>query len=373
MLIGIPKESKNNEFRVSLSPKGVKELVFRGHNVIVETNAGSHIGYEDVNYKEAGAVISQTKEEVFEKSDMIIKVKEPQVSECLMLKEGQVIFCYLHLAATPKITKALIESKAIGIAYETITSDEGTLPLLAPMSEIAGRLAVQAGAHCLEYSQKGMGVLLSGVPGVAPANVVILGGGVAGTNAAMIASAMGAEVTILDNSIKKIREIDWNFQGKVRTVFSNLDSVEQYVKKADLVIATVLIPGSAAPKIITEDMVRSMQKGSVIVDISIDQGGCSETSVPTTHDDPTYIRENVVHYCVTNMPSAVARNATRALENSTLPYIINLADNGYRNALNEDSHFKNGLNVYRGRITNEAIARDLNHSYVPASTFLGDR
>lgn len=373
MLIGIPKESKNNEFRVSVSPKGTRELIFRGHNVIVQTGAGSHIGYEDIEYKESGATVVETKAEVFEKAEMIVKVKEPQLSECALIREGQVIFCYLHLAATPKVTKAIIESKGIAIAYETITADDGSLPLLAPMSEIAGRMAVQAGANCLEYTQKGQGILLGGVPGVSPANVVILGGGVAGTNAAMLASAMGAQVTLLDNSIKKIREIDWNFQGRIRTIFSNLYSVEKYVNSADLVIATVLVPGSETPKIITEEMVRSMKKGSAIVDVSIDQGGCCETSVPTTHDDPTYVREGVVHYCVTNMPSAVARNATRALENSTLPYILNLADNGYRNALKEDENFKNGLNIYRGRITHEAIARDLNHSYVPASTFLSDR
>lgn len=371
MLIGVPKEIKNNEFRVSVSPNGVRELVFHGHQVVVQKDAGHGIGFDDSQYQEAGALILDTAEEVFERADMIIKVKEPQLSECSMLKEGQIIFCYLHLAAEPKIANALIESNCIAIAYETVTAANGTLPLLAPMSEVAGRVAVQAGAHCLERSKQGRGVLLGGVPGVAPGKVTIIGGGVVGTNAAIVAAGLGADVTILDRSIKKIRELDWKFGSKVRNIYSTVDAVEEYVTNADLVIGAVLVPGAAAPKIISEEMIKKMKRGAVFVDVAIDQGGCSQTSKPTTHDEPTFVVHGVVHYCVTNMPSAVARTATKALENSTLPYIISLADNGYRAALDDDRHFRDGLNIYRGRITHEAVANDLNHSYVPPSTFLG--
>lgn len=371
MLIGIPTEIKNNEFRVSISPSGVRELIRHGHQVIVQSGAGQAIGFEDAEYTTAGALITYSAEEIFSRAEMIVKVKEPQPVECEMLKENQILFCYLHLAAEPRITDMLLESNCIAIAYETVTDAQGGLPLLAPMSEVAGRMAVQAGAHCLEKAQGGSGVLLSGVPGIPPARVVILGGGVVGLNAAYIAHGMGAEVIILEKSIKRIRELDTHFNSRVQTIYSTAGLTEEYIESADIIIGAVLVPGAAAPKLIKTSSVKAMKRGSVIVDVSIDQGGCAETSKPTTHDNPTYIVDDVVHYCVTNIPGAVPRTATRALENSTLPYIIALADKGYRAALREDEHFRNGLNVHRGRITHEAVARELNHAYVPPATFLG--
>lgn len=370
MLIGIPKEIKNNEFRVSVSPKGVRELIHHGHQVKVEKEAGHSIGFTDAQYQEVGALVVETADEVFENSELIIKVKEPQPNECQMLKEGQIIFSYLHLAAEPKITNLLLESGCIAISYETVTAADGSLPLLAPMSEVAGRISIQAGAHCLERHQKGRGVLLGGVPGVEKGNVVVVGGGVVGTNAAVVAKGLGANVTILDRSIRRIRELEVRFGHEVDCIYSTVDTVEKYVTGADLVIGAVLIPGASAPKIITEELVKNMLMGSVIVDVAIDQGGCSETSRPTTHEEPTYVVDDVVHYCVTNMPSAAARTATQALENSTLPYIIELANKGYRNALKENKHFMNGINIYRGRVTHEAVANDLSHAYVPPTTFL---
>lgn len=371
MLIGVPKEIKNHEYRVSVSPRGVRELSHHGHQVIIEKNAGHAIGFSDLQYQESGALIAENAAEVFERSDMIVKVKEPQIQECSMLKEGQIIFTFLHLAAESKIADALIASNCIAIAYETVTDDCGRLPLLAPMSEIAGRVAVQSGAHCLEKNAGGRGTLLGGVPGVEPGKVVIIGGGVVGTNAAIVASGMGADVVIIDRSLDKIRELDFKFNANVKGIYSTVDSIEQYVSQADLVIGAVLIPGAAAPKIITKELIESMPRGSVFVDVAIDQGGCSETSRPTTHAEPTYLERGVVHYCVTNIPSAVARTATKALENATLPYIIDLADNGYRGAFKENKNFRNGLNLCRGRVTHEAVARDLSHSYVPPKTFLG--
>jgi alanine dehydrogenase len=372
MLIGVPKEIKNHEYRVSVSPRGVRELSHHGHQVIVQKDAGHDIGFEDVHYQEAGALMVDTAAEVYDRSDMIVKVKEPQVEECNMLKEGQILFCYLHLAADPKIAELLIASGCVAIAYETVTGPNGTLPLLAPMSEVAGRVAVQVGAHYLERVNGGRGTLLGGVPGVEVGKVVIIGGGVAGMNAAVVAAGIGADVTVLDSSIERVRVLESKFDGKsVRCIFSTVDAIEEYAKQADLMIGAVLIPGATAPKVINTDLISKMPRGSVFVDIAIDQGGCSETSRPTTHDKPTYIVDGVIHYCVTNMPSAVARTATSALENATLPFIINLADNGYRVALKEDDNFKNGLNLCRGRVTNAAIAHELNHAYVPATTFLG--
>lgn len=370
MLIGVPTETKNNEFRVSISPSGVKELVRHGHQVIVQAGAGEGAGFTDEDYTAAGALIVFSAEEIFSRAEMVVKVKEPIPVECEMLKENQILFCYLHLAAAPRIAEMLIDSNCIAIGYETVTDDQGGLPLLAPMSEVAGRMAVQAGAYCLEKAQGGAGMLLSGVPGVPPSRVVVLGGGVVGTNAAQIAYGMGAEVIVLEKSIKRIREIDHMFRGGVKTVYSTAGLMEEYIESADVVIGAVLVPGAAAPKLIKAATVKNMKRGAVIVDVAIDQGGCAETSKPTTHDDPVYIVDGVVHYCVSNIPGAVPRTATRGLENSTLPYIIALADKGYRAALREDIHFRNGLIVHRGRITHEVVARELNHAYVPPATFL---
>lgn len=372
MLIGIPKEIKNHEYRVSVSPRGVRELSYHGHQIIVQKDAGHAIGFDDIHYQEAGALVVESAKEVYERSDMIVKVKEPQAEECHHLKEGQIVFCYLHLAADQKLADALINTGCIAIAYETVTDERGRLPLLAPMSEVAGRVAIQVGAHCLERENGGRGTLLGGVPGVEVGNVVIIGGGVVGTNAAIIASGMGADVTILDRSVERVRELEWKLSGRnVRSIYSTVDAVEEYVSKADLVVGAVLVPGAAAPRVITKELVSRMQRGSVLVDVAIDQGGCSETSHPTTHDNPTFVVHNVVHYCVTNMPSAVARTASKALENATLPYIVELANSGYRSALKDNIHFRNGLNLCRGRVTNETVANDLNHAYVPPTTFLG--
>ncbi len=371
MLIGVPKEIKNHEYRISISPQGVRELIYNGHQVIIQKDAGHPIGFDDIQYQSVGALIATEAAEVYDRAEMIVKVKEPQFEECQMIKEGQIIFCYLHLAADPKISNLLINSNCIAIAYETVVAEDGSLPLLAPMSEIAGRMAVQVGAHCLEKSSGGRGVLLSGAPGVSSGKVVIIGGGVVGSNAGKIAVGMGAKVTILDTSIKRMRELELRFGNSTNNIYATVDAIEEHLSKADLVIGAVLIPGAAAPKVISKELVMGMQRGAVLVDVAIDQGGCSETSRPTTHAQPTYIEHNIVHYCVTNIPSAVARTATRALENSTLPYILALANKGYRTALKEDANFRKGLNLYRGRVTHEAVAHELNHSFVPATTFLG--
>ncbi len=371
MLIGIPKEIKTHEYRVSISPLGVRELVYHGHQVIIQKDAGHAIGFDDNQYQAAGALVVNTAADVYAKAELVVKVKEPQLEECQMIREGQILFCYLHLAAEPKMANLLMNSNCIAIAYETVTSDGGLLPLLAPMSEVAGRVAVQAGARCLEKAAGGRGVLLGGAPGVPPGKVVILGGGVVGSNSAKIAVGIGADVTIFDKSVKRIRDLEWKFGNSINMIYSTVEAIEEHISKADLVIGAVLIPGAAAPKIISRDLVKSMQRGSVIVDVAIDQGGCSETSRPTNHAEPTFVEHDVVHYCVTNIPSAVARTSTRALENSTLPYILALADKGYRTAFKEDPNFRNGLNLCRGRVTHEAVAHELNHSFVPATTFLG--
>lgn len=371
MRIGVPKEIKNHEYRVALVPNGVRELVAAGHEVYVETNAGSGIGVDDDAYKAAGAKIVATAAEVFVLADLIVKVKEPQLSECKMLRRGQTLFTYLHLAADLEQAKALMASGATAIAYETVTAPDGTLPLLTPMSEVAGRMSIQVGATCLQKARGGSGVLLGGVPGVPPAKVVILGGGVSGTAAADIAVGMRADVTVVDLSLKRLRALDAQFAGRLRTVASTRGAVEALVTEADLVIGAVLIPGAAAPKLVTREMVRKMKPGAVMVDIAIDQGGCFETSRPTTHDDPTFTVDGVVHYCVTNMPGAVPRTSTFALTNATLPYIKALAGFGTEEALSLDEHLRNGLNVHAGAIAHEAVARDLGLPYRPFRPFSG--
>ena len=356
MRIGVPKEIKNHEYRVGMTPPGVHELTTHGHQVVVETNAGHQIGIDDADYAAVGATIAANAEHVFAGADMIVKVKEPQPQEIRMLRENQILFTYLHLAPDPDQTKGLLDSGAVGIAYETVTDTRGGLPLLAPMSEVAGRMSVQAGANGLEIERGGRGVLLGGVPGVPHGNVVIIGGGVVGTNATFIATGMGAGVTVLDTSQRRMAAIDFQFQSLITTLYSTTHSIEEAVLNADLVIGAVLLPGAEAPKLVTRDMVKKMKRGSVIVDVAIDQGGCFETSRPTSHSDPYYIEEGVVHYCVTNMPGAVARTSTFALNNATLPFIVTLANKGVKDALLSDAHLLNGLNVCHGKLTHAAVA-----------------
>jgi alanine dehydrogenase len=365
MLIGVPKEIKNHEYRIGLTPAGVRELVDRGHKIMVENNGGAAIGLSNDQYSQSGAEIVATAKEIFDRAEMIIKVKEPQPIECKMLKPGQLLFTYLHLAPDPKQTELLVKSGATAIAYETITDDRGGLPLLAPMSEVAGRLSVQEGAHCLEKAQGGAGILLGGVPGVDSANVCVIGGGVVGINAARIAMGMGAKVTILDRSLNRLKQLDELYGDRLSTLYSTTETIEEQVKNSDLVIGAVLIPGAAAPKLLTRNMLKLMKPGSVVVDVAIDQGGCFETSKATTHDDPTYIVDDVVHYCVANMPGAVARTSTFALTNATLPYALALADNGIE-ALKADANLLAGLNVHNGMVTYEAVAKILGYSYVNA-------
>ncbi len=355
MIIGVPKEIKIHEYRVGLTPHAVHEYVKHQHTVLVEKDAGEGIGATDAEYKQSGAQIIDSAAEIFAKADMIVKVKEPQPQECQMLREGQILYTYLHLAADKKQTELLIESKAVAIAYETITDDEGRLPLLAPMSEVAGRMSIQAGAHALEKKQGGRGVLLAGVPGVAPANVLIIGGGVAGYNAARMAQGLGANVTILDKSQKQLRFLDDIFKGSVRLLISNEQVLLKELKQADLVIGAALVVGAAAPKIIKREHLKYMQKGAVIVDISIDQGGIAETSKATTHDNPTFIIDDIVHYCVANMPGAVARTSAFALNAATLNYGLMLADLGWEKAMEKSNHLKNGLNICQGEIVHPAV------------------
>jgi alanine dehydrogenase len=371
MLVGVPKEIKTHEYRVGLVPGSVRELVHHGHQVVVERGAGAGIGFDDAAYEAAGARILATAAEVFAAADLVVKVKEPQHDEIGLLRPGQVLFTYLHLAADRSQAEGLMLSGATCIAYETVTDARGGLPLLAPMSEVAGRMAVQVGAHCLEKEQGGIGILLGGVPGVAAAKVVILGGGVAGTNAARVAMGMEAYVTVIDRSLSRLYELDMQFGSQLHTLFATVENIEREVMAADLVVGAVLVAGAAAPKLVTRDMVRQMKRGSVIVDISIDQGGCCETSRPTTHADPTYVESGVIHYCVTNMPGAVARTSTFALNNATLPFTLALAGQGWRRALAADAHLRAGLNVHTGRITYEAVARDLGVEVLPAERALG--
>jgi len=365
MRIGVPKEIKNHEYRVGLVPAGVRELVADGHEVFVQSTAGAGIGVDDAAYQAAGAKILADAAEVFKTADLIVKVKEPQLAECKMLRRGQTLFTYLHLAADAAQAKALMASGATAIAYETVTSADGSLPLLTPMSEVAGRMSIQVGAASLQKANGGSGVLLGGVPGVAPAKVVILGGGVSGTNAAEMAVGMRADVTIVDRSIKRLRALDSIFAGRLKTMASTTAAIESLVMQADLVVGAVLVAGAAAPKLVSREMVRKMKQGSVMVDISIDQGGCFETSRPTSHAEPTYVVDGVIHYCVTNMPGAVPRTSTFALTNATLPYVKVLANQGTPKALAGDPHLANGLNVFDGAITHEAVARDLNLPYRP--------
>ncbi|ASG07081.1 alanine dehydrogenase [Vibrio anguillarum] len=367
MIIGVPKEIKNHEYRVGMIPASVRELVSHGHQVYVETNAGSGIGFSDDDYIAVGASILPTASNIFAKAEMIVKVKEPQAAERAMLREGQILFTYLHLAPDFPQTEELIKSKAVCIAYETVTDNMGRLPLLAPMSEVAGRMSIQSGAQCLEKSHAGCGLLLGGVPGVAPAKVVVIGGGVVGANAARIAVGMRADVTILDRSVDMLRKLDEEFQGHAKVVYSTKDAIEKYVLEADLVIGAVLIPGAAAPKLVTKELISRMKPGSAVVDVAIDQGGCFETSHATTHDDPTYIVDDVVHYCVANMPGAVARTSTFALNNATLPYIVKLANKGYQRALLEDKGFLEGLNVIHGKVTCKEVAESFNLEYLDPS------
>lgn len=370
MKVGVPKEIKTLEFRVGMLPSGVRELVQDGHQVIVETNAGAGIGMTDTDYRKAGAKIAKTAAEVFKQADMIVKVKEPQLNECKMLRKDQVLFTYLHLAADPKQAKALIKSGTTAIAYETVTARDGSLPLLTPMSEVAGRLSIQCGAFALHKVNGGRGLLLGGVPGVAPGKVVIIGGGVSGTHAAEMAIGLGADVTILDRSVPRLRQLDAIYGGRIRNVYSTTDAIDKLVPDADLVIGAVLIAGAAAPKLVTKKHVKAMRPGSVLVDISIDQGGCFETSHATTHADPTYIVDDVVHYCVANMPGAVPRTSTFALTNVTLPFIRSLAKHGWADALRNDPHLAQGLNVHDGKVNYEAVAKDLGYKYVSVADAL---
>jgi alanine dehydrogenase len=359
MLVGLPKEIKNHEYRVGLTPASVRELKAHGHDVIVETNSGASIGMSDEAYLKAGAEIMNTAEEVFSRADLIVKVKEPQPAECKMLRPGQVLFTYLHLAADPEQAKLIQASGAIAFAYETVTDDAGRLPLLAPMSEVAGRMSIQVAAVSLQKAHGGMGVLLAGVPGVPPARVAVLGGGVVGTNAARIALGMGADVTVFDRSLQRLAQLDDLYGPQLKTSFSTAEALEDAVLHADVVIGAVLVPGAAAPKLVTRAMLPRMRRGSVLVDVAIDQGGCFESSQATTHSNPTYIVDGVVHYCVANMPGAVPRTSTFALTQATLPYTLKLADAGWRTVLSTDRHLRNGLNVAEGRIIHSAVAEAL--------------
>ncbi|SAK61933.1 alanine dehydrogenase [Caballeronia ptereochthonis] len=370
MRIGVPKEVKNHEYRVGLTPAGVRELTARGHHVVVQSEAGDAIGLSDEEYRLAGAEIVTEAVEVFARADMIVKVKEPQAAECQMLQPGQILYAYLHLAPDPAQTKALVESGAVCIAYETITGPGGGLPLLAPMSEVAGRMAVQAGAHFLEIAQGGRGVLLGGVPGVTPGHVAVIGAGVVGSNALQMAVGLGARVTVLDKNVDRLRQLDLVFGNRITTAFSDAQSIEDAVLDADVVIGGVLIPGASAPKLVTRQQVASMRKGAVMVDVAIDQGGCFETSHPTTHADPVFLVDGVVHYCVANMPGGVARTSTFALNNATIGLAIVLADKGWKRAMKEDVHLRRGLNVCDGNVTYKAVARDLGYQYVDAESLL---
>jgi alanine dehydrogenase len=371
MLVGVPKEIKTHEYRVGLVPSSVRELVHHGHDVMIEMNAGNGIGLTDEDYQAAGARLAPDATTVFGEADMVIKVKEPLPVEIAMLREGQVLFTYLHLAANKELTQGMVESGCTGIAYETVTGQFGGLPLLAPMSEVAGRMSVQAGARCLEKEAGGRGVLLGGVAGVQAADVLILGGGVAGTNAARMAMGLEARVTVIDKSLRRLAELDTQFGSTLNTVFATVDAIEKHVLNSDLVIGAVLVPGAAAPKLVTREMVKEMRNGAVLVDISIDQGGCFETSKPTTHDKPTYVVDGVVHYCVANMPGGVARTSTFALNNATLPFTLTLAEKGWRQALTDDAHLRHGLNVHAGQVTHEAVAHDLGYDLVTAEAVLG--
>jgi alanine dehydrogenase len=370
MRIGVPKEIKNHEYRVGMTPAAVREAVHHGHEVVVQAGAGSGIGCDDAAYIAAGAQVLPSAAAVFESAQMIVKVKEPQPAECAMLRKGQVLFTYLHLAPDPQQAEGLLKSGCTAIAYETITDDRGGLPLLAPMSEVAGRMAIQVGAVALQKANGGLGVLLGGVPGVAPGRVVVIGGGVVGTHAARMAIGLGAEVLILDKSLQRLRQIDEAFDGRIRTQYATLDATEAAVLNADLVIGAVLVPGAAAPKLIKRAQLSRMQPGAVIVDVAIDQGGCFETSCATTHAEPTYVVDGIVHYCVANMPGAVPRTSTFALNNATLPFTLAIASKGWQRACADDAHLAAGLTVHEGAITHEAVASGLGKPLVRVADLL---
>ena len=370
MRIGVPKEIKNHEYRVGMTPESVLDAIHHGHQVVVETGAGEGIGAGDEEYRAAGAEVAATAAEIFASADMIIKVKEPQASERKMLRPGQILYTYLHLAPDPEQTKDLVESGAVCIAYETVTDKDGGLPLLKPMSQVAGRMSIQAGACALEKAHGGRGVLIGGVPGVAAAKVLIIGGGVVGFNAAQMAVGMFANVTLLDRNPVVVERLATHFESRARILYSTRAILAEHVANADLVIGAVLVPGAAAPKLVTKAMLKTMNRGAVLVDVAIDQGGCFETSHATTHADPTYTVDGVVHYCVANMPGAVARTSTYALNNVTLPHALAIADKGWKQALKDDRHLLNGLNVWDGKVTCEPVARDLGYDYVPAETAL---
>jgi len=370
MKIGVPKEIKSQENRIGLTPGSVKILTSNGHEVLVENNAGFEAGFDNDHYKSAGAKIMDKAEDIFNDTEIVVKVKEPLLSEVKMIRENQIIFTYLHLAAAKELTQGLIDSKSVCIAYETVTDNNGRLPLLAPMSAVAGRMSVQAGAHCLEKNQKGRGLLLGGAPGVEPGNVVILGGGVVGENAAIIATGMKAKVHIVDKSEARLKQLTDIFGDKIIPQLSDKTDLEKLISECDLLVGGVLIPGAEAPKLVTKDMLKIMKRGSVIVDVAIDQGGCVETSKPTTHAEPTYIIDDVVHYCVANMPGGVPRTSTIALNNATLPFLKKLADEGYVKALKDDPNFLAGLNVYKGQVTFKAVADAFGHNYVSAKEAL---
>jgi alanine dehydrogenase len=371
MRIGVPREIKNHEYRVGMTPAAVREAVHHGHQVLVQAGAGQGIDCDDAAYQSAGARVLDGAAAVFEAAELIVKVKEPQPAECAMLRRGQVLYTYLHLAPDPEQTKALVASGVTAIAYETVTDRKGGLPLLAPMSEVAGRMSIQAGAHALEKAQGGSGVLLGGVPGVKPAEVMVIGGGVVGINAARMAMGLNAHVTILDRSLDRLRYLDEVYGDKLTTIYSTHDAIEERLPDTDLVIGAVLVPGAAAPKLISRAQLSLMRPGSVLVDVAIDQGGCFETSKATTHQNPTYEVDGIIHYCVANMPGGVARTSTFALTNATLPFALQLANKGARQAMLDDAHLLEGLNVHEGKVTYEAVARDLGYAYVPAAEALG--
>ena len=370
MIIGVPKEIKPQETRIGLTPDSVKVLVSEGHEVLVENNGGFEAGFDNDQYIKAGAKIAREASDIFNDSDIIVKVKEPQKTELDMIKEDQIVYTYLHLAAAKELTQGLIKSKSINIAYETVTDNNGRLPLLAPMSAVAGRMSVQAGAHCLEKNQKGRGILLGGAPGGEPANVLILGGGVVGENAAIIATGMKAKVHVVDKSELRLKELVQIFGDKIIPEQSNKIDLGKLVAEADLVVGGVLIPGAEAPKLVSKEMIKSMKRGSVIVDVAIDQGGCVETSKPTTHGDPTFIVDDVVHYCVANMPGGVPRTSTLALNKVTLPYLVKLANKGYQKALSEDKNFLAGLNIFKGHVTYKAVAEVFGYDYADPSKLI---
>jgi alanine dehydrogenase len=363
MLIGVPKEIKNNEYRVGMTPAGVGELIAQGHRVLIQTTAGSAIGLTDDLYQQAGAEIIDSAEAIYAQAEMIIKVKEPQKDECKLLRKGQILFTYLHLAADAQLTKDLLDSGATCIAYETVTDKGGNLPLLAPMSEVAGRMSIQVAMHALENPHGGIGMLIGGVPGVAAANVVVLGGGVVGEHAARTSLGLGADTTVIDKSLARLRQLDAHFGPAMKTIYATKNAISRAVTHADIVLGAVLVPGAKAPKLINRDMLKTMKPGAVIVDVAIDQGGCFETSRPTSHESPSYIENGVIHYCVTNIPGAVARTATFSLTNATLPFVIALANKGFGTALSDDPYLKQGLNIHNGKVTYRAVAEAHGYQY----------